>query len=359
MIDQIFTQFFINCIKHRINLLIKYLAVTVVRIDPFVIFLLPDGKCLIKLRIHLQIWFSIRPFNDIDSHIMDDLRIDLTDSTVLKRLIICDQPEFDRILSVLPQICNNIGNTHDTAFQCGRDQFLRSALLRITHFHLLIKHLKICIRLRLIFLHFHLAIMADDPIQCLQAQIHRKDSVKHPRTVNIMVKIASCMIMINLAELPLPLMSKRRMTDVMSDRNCLDQIQIQVQRLSNVTRCSRYKLYMRCASGNIIVFIQRKHLCFIRITVIIRDMHDLFTIPDKCRAPDCLLIMCHIPADHVFIGTCIWIFYMVLPVFPDSFLKFFGKWYIIFCLAHSFPPVFLSAAPDQNIWCFSICITLS
>ena len=65
-------------------------------------------------------------------------------------------------------------------------------------------------------------------------------------------------------------MGKRGVTDVMSESNCLNQIQIQMERCPDSTCNAGNQLYMQASACYVIVFNQGKNLRLICVTIIIR-----------------------------------------------------------------------------------------
>ena len=68
------------------------------------------------------------------------------------------------------------------------------------------------------------------------------------------------------------------MPDIVPERNRLDKFQIQMQRLTDITRNTGHELHVQATPSHIVVFIQRIHLRFVCVTAEIRTMNYLFNV---------------------------------------------------------------------------------
>ena len=98
----------------------------------------------------------------------------------------------------------------------------------------------------------------------------------------------------------LTLVTKRRVTYIMPERNRLYQIKIKAQRLAYCARNARDELNMQYAVGYIVVFIKREHLRFIRIAIEIGTVDNFIRIPYKRGSNSGRLIPFVISAQCVF-----------------------------------------------------------
>jgi hypothetical protein len=81
-------------------------------------------------------------------------------------------------------------------------------------------------------------------------------------------------------------MGEGRMSNVMTQCNGLNQIQIQIQRSANGPGDPGYKLYMQTAPSDVIVLGQRENLGLVGIAIVIRTVQNAVNILGKSGTPD-------------------------------------------------------------------------
>ena len=76
-------------------------------------------------------------------------------------------------------------------------------------------------------MHLELAVVCDDTVEGVERNIQRENPVQHAHAVDVMVKIASRLGVIDLVEVFFPRVSEGRVPDVMPEGDRLDQIEVQ------------------------------------------------------------------------------------------------------------------------------------
>lgn len=130
-------------------------------------------------------------------------------------------------------------------------------------------------------------------------------------------------------------MTERRVTYIVTERNCLNQIRIKAQRLAYCARYTRNQLNVQYTAGYIVVFIKREHLRFIRIAVEIGAMYNFIRIPYKCGSDSACLVTPVISAQGVFFFKSINRKIIFLSVIFYLFRNIIGKFFVI---QHYFHP---------------------
>ena len=112
-----------------------------------------------------------------------------------------------------------------------------------------------------------LAVVAGNTGEGLQRQIQREDLIQNPHGVDVVIEEPAGVLVVKLIEVDLAAMGKGGMTDVMAQRNGLDEIQIQIQRPADGTGDPGYQLHMQTSPGDIIVFDKGEHLGLVGIAI--------------------------------------------------------------------------------------------
>ena len=100
-----------------------------------------------------------------------------------------------------------------------------------------------------------------------------------------MVEESAGVLVIQLIKEHFTGMGKGGVTDVVTQGNGLDQIQVQVQRTANGPGDSGHQLDMKAPTGDIVILYQGEHLGLVGITVIIGAVHDPVDVLGKGRPP--------------------------------------------------------------------------
>ena len=75
--------------------------------------------------------------------------------------------------------------------------------------------------------------MTCDTGQGLQADIKGIDPIQHPDRMNIVTKMTACVLVIQFVQKHLAAMGKGCMTNIVTQSNGFDQVQIQMQRTAD------------------------------------------------------------------------------------------------------------------------------
>ena len=131
----------------------------------------------------------------------------------------------------------------------------------------------------------NLAVMAENAVQNLESEIQAQAFVFHMvKKLNglyIMLKGGQSMTPTDLREDAFAFMTKRRMTDVMAERDRLDQILVEPEKAADGSSNTRDNLHMQDPVRDMIVVNQRENLGFIDITGISLGMEDAVGIMGK------------------------------------------------------------------------------
>jgi hypothetical protein len=107
--------------------------------------------------------------------------------------------------------------------------------------------------------------MAEDTVQYLHGQVLVLDAVKKPDTLHVVEKFPDPVFFAEIREAGLTEMPVRDVTDIMPERDCLDEILVEAQASAYRTGNLRDELDMDNPVGDVIVLDQVKDLCFVDI----------------------------------------------------------------------------------------------
>ena len=119
--------------------------------------------------------------------------------------------------------------------------------------------------------------------------------------MDIVVKVAAGMLIIQPIQKHLAGMGKGCMADIMTQRDSLYQVQVQIQSAADGTGNAADQLHMEASACNIIIFNQGKHLGLIGITVIVGAVHDPVDILGELGTPDRGRCVVTVPPDGFLI----------------------------------------------------------
>ena len=127
------------------------------------------------------------------------------------------------VLSVLAEVCYNIGYSHNAALKRCGNQFSHVLFIRKACFNLHVKLGKAIKRLQVILRKLHFAVMRGNSVKGLQSNIIRENFIKHPYRLNIMAEMPARVRKQQFVEKLLTLVTERRVTYIVrlpqSDRD--------------------------------------------------------------------------------------------------------------------------------------------
>ena len=141
--------------------------------------------------------------------------------------------------------------------------------------------------------------MRDNSVESIKGYIKRKNSVKYSYAVNVVVEKPAGFGVINLGEIALTCVTEGRVSYIVTEGNCLDKVEVEIKHRANRARYTRYKLNVKCATGDIVVLIEGKHLRLIGIAIVVGAVHNLINVTHVRRPPDGLLIEALISSDSI------------------------------------------------------------
>lgn len=174
---------------------------------------------------------------------------------------------------------------HDATLERGGTQVADIALVDITGLDEFIEGIEIRARRRTIFEEGLLSAVREDAVVRLQAQVGTCDGLEQTHAMHVMVEITPRAGVIEIREVVLALMAKRRMPEVMTHGDGLYEIEIEPERHADGTADAANHLQVEGASRDIVVTHERKDLRFICATRIERVVNDLLDVYHEARAP--------------------------------------------------------------------------
>ena len=138
---------------------------------------------------------------------------------------------------------------------------------------------------RMILRHFDLTVVTADAREGLQSQIQGEDLIQHPDGVDIVAEMPASVPVVQIVQEHFTRMGEGGVADVVTQGDCLDQIQVQIQRASDGTGDAADQLHMETASCDIVIFHQGENLGLVAVAVVVGAVHDLIHVLDKGRPP--------------------------------------------------------------------------
>ena len=110
------------------------------------------------------------------------------------------------------------------------------------------------------------------------------------------------------------------MSDIVAEGDSLNKVEVKVQRGADGACDTGHKLHMEGAAGDIIILIEREHLGFIGVSVVIGGVHYFLHIPKITASPKRRCIVAWISSDCS-------VFQDVAPfkILTDFFLQLLGQ----------------------------------
>ena len=295
VLDQIVQHLLVDLLHHGLDHPVQDRPSRLGSIDHGVVFLFVGLHRLEMLLVQLDVGLAVAVFNDVDHQIVDDLRINASDHGI-GELAVVHHLDAGCVLTILSQIGNDVGNTHHIALQGVGLDLVGIAGDGVGLFQLCLKVLKTVHGHGMIFRKLDLAVVTGDTGQGLQSQIQGEDLVQHPGRMNVVVEKPARMTVIQLIQIHLAAVGKGGMTDVMSESDSLNEIQVQIQRPANGTGDPGHQLHMQTPSGDVVVSGQRKHLGLVGVTVIVGAVQNAVNVLCKPGSPDAARLVAAVTA---------------------------------------------------------------
>ena len=284
-------QLQIHSVHDRSDLIIEHLGYLIGIIYLCVIITLCASHKVVVLSVEHNIGLAVAVLYYVDLKIVDDLGVEGSDASVLSLgKIGIRELSLSGVLTVLAKICDDIAYSHNTALEGRGNDLDNIGLIDITALHHSVKELKVVHRLRAILVHLELAVMGDYTVQGIESEVVMEDAVKNSYGVDIVIEVSAALRLIHLADILLSRVTEGSVSDIVAERDSLDEIEVEIKRRADSTRYSRNELNMQCSSGDIVVLVEREHLCLIGISIIIRAMQNLVGIAGISGTPDGLKV---------------------------------------------------------------------
>ncbi len=118
-------------------------------------------------------------------------------------------------------------------------------------------------------------------------------------------------------------MAERRVPQIVTESNGLDELEVQAEQLTDATGNAAHKLDMQPAPADIVILYEREHLRLVGVTVVRRDVDDLFNITCECCPRERRTIMWIVLAPRdVFVVERIGILAPCRTIVLDGFFDF-------------------------------------
>ena len=166
-----------------------------------------------------------------------------------------DQPQADRVLDVAADVGDRVGHAHDTALERHRHELGRT-VARLGP-HLRFQQREALVAVRREDLVVHLAVVAEDPVERLEAEVpalalalHR---VEEAHALDVVVELADPVLDAQLREEPLAVVAEGGVADVVPEGDRLDQVLVQAQEAADRAADLGDQLHVQHPVGDVVV----------------------------------------------------------------------------------------------------------
>ena len=206
----------------------------------------------IVLGVDHNIGLAVAVLYYIDLEIINNLGVDGADA-VIAEVAGIEHLCVSGIDSILTEVGDDVTDADYAALK-GRGENLKDILL------VDIAALGHCIKLGkgvhlggAILVHLVLAVMRDDTVEGIEGEIHREDTVKDSNAMDIMIEISACLSVVYLGKVSLACVAEGGVSDIVTKRDSLDEIEIKIQGASNRAGDTRNELNVERTTGNVII----------------------------------------------------------------------------------------------------------
>ena len=127
--------------------------------------------------------------------------------------------------------------------------------------------------------------MTGDTRQGLQGQVHGEDLGQHASRVNVVGEIAAGVLVIQLIEVHLAAVGEGGVTDVVTQCNGLDEVEVEVEGATDGAGNTGHQLHVETAAGDVVILGQREHLSLVGVAVVVGGIQDFIDILGKGGTP--------------------------------------------------------------------------
>ena len=283
---QILQQLLVDLLHHRLHHPLQDGPARLVGVNDGVIFLLIGLDRLEMLLVQHDIRLAVAVFDDIHHQIVDDLGVDGADDRGGGEISMIHHLNIGGILPVLAQIGDDVGNADHIAFQRGGLDLVGVAGNGVALLQLCLKIGEAVHGHRTVLRQLDLTVVTGDAGKGLQGQVQGEDLIQHPGGMDIVGKIPAGMLVVQIVEEHLAAVGKGGVSNVVSQGDGLDQVQVQVQGAADGPGDAGHQLNMEAAAGNVIIFDQGKDLGLVCIAIVVRAVHDPVDVLGEIGPPD-------------------------------------------------------------------------
>ena len=185
--------------------------------------------------------------------VVDDLVVELADNGAL--VVVVDAAELDArgILAVFAHVGDDVADADDAALERARTQVADVVLVDVA---LLDQRVEVGERragLGAVLEEGLLAAVRDDAVVGLKAQVGARDGLEQPHAVDVVVEVAPRARMVELGQVVLALVTKRRVPEVVPDGDGLDEVEVEAESGSDGAPDPAHHLQVERAAGNVVV----------------------------------------------------------------------------------------------------------
>ena len=217
-------------------------------VNHLVIFALGLGQTHKMRLVHHNIGLAIAMLDDVDHQVVDNFRVGSTDAGTADVLASRDDLRSFRVLAVTSEVGDNVANTYKTALKRGRNDGDDVRLVDIAALDHTVEFLEGVHRCREVFVHFELTVVGDDAVEGIEREVVTENTVENTYRVDIVIEKSTYLGVVHFGEVSLARVTEGRVTDIVTERNRFNQVEVQIENLANRSRNTRHELYMKSAS---------------------------------------------------------------------------------------------------------------
>ena len=120
--------------------------------------------------------------------------------------------------------------------------------------------------------------MADNAVERLQREVAAVQDVEHANALHVVEEPPPGALVEDVVQEPLAGVAKRRVADVVAQRDGLDEVQVEPQRQADVSRHAAHELHVQATARDVVVCAQREDLRLAREAVVGRQVDDLLGV---------------------------------------------------------------------------------
>ena len=137
---------------------------------------------------------------------------------------------------------------------------------------------------------FELSVMANHAVERLEGEVPAVGDVEHAHALHIVGKEAAGTSVVDVIQEALAGMAERGVTNVVAQRDCFDEVEVEAKRGANVSCDTCNELHVKAPAREVIVRAKREDLGLSGKAVVRGHVHDLLGVAHEGRAKRALLV---------------------------------------------------------------------